>query len=62
MFNKPSFARTIPTTLEMPKTEDGRIIIGNDGNDLITLPSFANGNQPFKGMIAFLCDQFKTND
>jgi len=58
MLNKPEFARAVPTTLKMPRTEDGRIIIGEDNGDLITLPSFANGNQPFKGMMVFLRDHF----
>lgn len=58
MFNKPEFARATPTVLETTRTDDGRIIIGVEGDDLITLPSFANDNQPFKGMFTFLCNQF----
>lgn len=58
MFNKPGLACTIPTMLEVPRTEDGRMIIGEDNGDLITLPSFANGNQPFKGMMTFLSNHF----
>lgn len=58
MFNKPEFARATPTVLEMPRTDDGRIIIGVEGDDLITLPSFANNNQPFKGVFHFLSNYY----